>query len=362
MGMFRKLSEHLSRTRTLLLLAALPIACCGACTSGAIDVAAKVAVLPEPDKNAIVRGMDFSPDGNRIAVDAENHTVNIWDWRNRRIERTLQKPELGSDSGVVNPLLFSPDGRLLANCQQFSRETAAVRIWDATTGTTVKDIPPNLGTSDPGTCTGVAFTSDGKLFMRTADTGRKPGNNLIAFGTDNLELIWGLPIDPYFVPNSLASSPDGGTVALSGTLLEWYAGVFFQKRRIYLINIRQREVAQVISTLAMGPIAWSPDGRRIGIAGELMAEIFDVQTGQKLVQERLEDSAKMHVQFSPDGRFFIECDMNSRGTGLGVKIWDGQHKTLLQEIPGNIGSIAVSRDGRYLAVGETGGTSIWQFK
>ena len=80
------------------------------------------------------------------------------------------------------------------------------------------------------------------------------------------------------------------------------------------------------------------------------------------MHQHLEQAVHMNLRFTSDGRYFIECDLNGRGTGLGVKIWDGQHHNLLQEIPGNIGSIAVSRDGKYLAVGETGRATIWEFK
>jgi hypothetical protein len=42
--------------------------------------------------------------------------------------------------------------------------------------------------------------------------------------------------------------------------------------------------------------------------------------------------------------------MNGRGTGHGVKIWDSQRSKLLQELSGNIDNIAVSRNGKHLAV------------
>jgi hypothetical protein len=54
--------------------------------------------------------------------------------------------------------------------------------------------------------------------------------------------------------------------------------------------------------------------------------------------------------------------MNARGTGLGAHIWDVGHEKLLQTIPGNVDNIAVSRNGRYLAVGFDELTTIWQLK
>jgi hypothetical protein len=84
---------------------------------------------------------------------------------------------------------------------------------------------------------------------------------------------------------------------------------------------------------------------------------------QNQVRGKIEHSGNMNVRFTSDGRFFIDSDLNGTGKGLGVNIWDGQHQKLLQHISaGDIGSIAVSRDGKLLAIGETGRTTIWQFK
>jgi hypothetical protein len=54
--------------------------------------------------------------------------------------------------------------------------------------------------------------------------------------------------------------------------------------------------------------------------------------------------------------------MDGLGNGLGVKIWDNQRLKVLQEIAGNIGSVDVTRDSRYLAMGGHGRTTIWQLK
>jgi hypothetical protein len=91
--------------------------------------------------------------------------------------------------------------------------------------------------------------------------------------------------------------------------------------------------------------------------------IFEVPSGQSLVEENLPASAHMNVRFTPDGRYFVESDYNGRGTGLGVRIFDSQRRQVLQEIPGNVSSIAVSRDSRYLAVATTNAlTTIWQLR
>ena len=102
--------------------------------------------------------------------------------------------------------------------------------------------------------------------------------------------------------------------------------------------------------------------RRFSHHPERYIEIFNVSTGARIVHEKNERSGHVNLRYTSDGRYFIESDMNGEGTGLGVKIWDRQRQKLLQEIPGNIGSLSVSRDGKYLAVATAGKTTIWQFK
>ncbi len=343
-------------------IASSPPAFAGIFGASKDDVAMKVGELSEQDHHALVRGLDFSPDGSRLAIDAESPTINIWDWRNKHVERTLQKPEGGNDFNASNPLMLSPDGRLLANCEQFSTDHVVARIWDTRTGSVQRDIIGGPKPTDPGGCTAAAFSANGQLLFLASELNGSPGHNVNVYETGHFEPAWGLSIDPNFAPKSLAASPDGEWLAVAGSHSVWTQGSITNELNIYIANVQQQKVVKVIPTDAMGPLAWSADGKRIAIAGEEVVETFDTQTGQNLVHEKLPESAHMNIRFTPDGRHFIESDMNGRGTGLGVKIWDGQHQTLLQEIPGNIGSIAVSRDSKYLAVGLTGRTVIWQFK
>src|ERR1700692_2066891 len=120
------------------LLGAGPTASAGIFSASKNDVAVKVAELLENTSNALVRGLDFSPDGTRIAVDAEGQTINIWDWRNKRVERSLDKPHGGNDLLVSNPILYSPDARFLVNCEQSGEGDVVARIWDTANWSTAQ--------------------------------------------------------------------------------------------------------------------------------------------------------------------------------------------------------------------------------
>jgi hypothetical protein len=134
------------------------------------------------------------------------------------------------------------------------------------------------------------------------------------------------------------------------------------ERTIDLVTVQEPRIVGVVKGEAMGPPAWSPDGTRIALAGNLFIDIFAARSGQPLVHERLEKSGSMHVRYTPDGRYFIESDLNGSGTGLGVKIWDGSRQKLLQQIPGDIGNISISKDGKHLALGGINHTTVWELK
>ena len=129
-----------------------------------------------------------------------------------------------------------------------------------------------------------------------------------------------------------------------------------------IISAKERKVIKAIRADTMGPMVWSADGSRLAIVGDRGVEIFDVNSGEKILYDNGEKAGHMNVRFSRDGRYFIESSMDGRGTGFGVHIWDAQRQKLLQRIPGNPNSLSVSQDSKYLAVGDLGHTTIWQFK
>jgi WD40 repeat protein len=343
------------------------------------DVAIKVAALPtRPDRtlfpySAIYPlGLDFGPDGSRIAVESQSGRIHIWDWRNKRVEKTLELPHGGNALGATNPVLYSSDGRFLAACEVSGAGDVVVRIWETATWSIAKDIAAGTGIESRGSCTGMGFAPDGKQFVRTADTVGTPGNNLIVYSVETWQPLWGLHVEG-LSPVSIAISANGELAAIAGTVFVVPQDVknpierLQQTRtasRVNVIDLRQRKIAKVISMQGrtMGPVAWSPDGTRVAIVGGSV-EMFDPQSGKNLVYQTIENAGSMNVRVTSDGRYFIDSDLNGMGRGLGVNIWDGHHEKLLQHIPaGDVGSIAVSRDGKLLAIGEAGRTTIWQFK
>ncbi len=329
------------------------------------DVASKVAELPMPSRYSVPYGLAFNPDGDQIAVGA-NEGVAVWNWRQSHLQRTLELPRALNIGLTTNPLQYSPDGRFLAICGEGARGDV-VRIWSTADWSIAKDIWNFEGWG----CVALGFSADKQsLFTLMSSIGGK-GEEFIVYEVGTWQKVGGL-VFPHLSPVSLAVSPDGSEIAIGGLLLiaPSPAEVPDPVKRgqeshfephMYLLDLRNRQVVKNIQTSVMGPMAWSSDGSRIAVVGPRYVEMFDAHSGKRFVHVEVGNSAHMRALFTPDGRYFIESDMNARGTGLGIHIWNVGRQELLQSMPDNADSIAISRDGRYLGVGVDGRTMIWQF-
>jgi hypothetical protein len=103
--------------------------------------------------NPFVSGVAFSPDG-RLLASCDDETVRLWDPATGAEKRTLT-----GHTGRVNGVAFSPDGRLLASC-----DDETVRLWDPATGAEKRTL-----TGHTGRVNGVAFSPDGRLLASCDD-------------------------------------------------------------------------------------------------------------------------------------------------------------------------------------------------
>ncbi len=224
----------------------------------------------------------------------------------------------------------------------------------------------------------MVFTPDSSFFIRLV--ARLPdvdGDTLIVYDTSTWLPRWGMRTVPFY-PYAVAISPDGQFVALGGEVSNPRVWPFktpvpkfgnpplADTKLIAIVDLNKRSIIRTMKDVGVinefARLAWSPDGRQITNAGGEGLQIFDAQSGQILVNvAATTGTAATSLRYSPNGKYLFEGVENDRHGGWG-KIWDGQHQTLLQEIKENVSSIAVSKDGRYLATGVDDKTIIWQLK
>src|ERR1039458_820688 len=305
------------------------------------EVATELVTLSE-DKD--IWGLDFSPDGKLLATTSpQTLAVHVWDWQNRRIMRTFERPR-GSNLGVAEPIRFSPDGRLLASCpSQSGPNNSVTRIWNAETGNVVHDIEePNSGG-----CQAIAFSPDGRYLLRIVNRrAEAPEDGLIIYKTTTWQPVWGLRKELFYWRH-LAISPDGKWVAVAGSTAA--------QPQILIVDMAQRAIVRTMQ-VAAERIDWSPDGAHIVVGGgKDSIMIFDARSGELVASEKGEDGHVL-VRYTPDGKYLIDSIYTK------VKIWDGQHLELYQEIPASPGSLAVSRDGHFVAMGGDKKVIVWELK
>jgi WD40 repeat protein len=314
--------------------------------------------------------LQFSPDGQYLAVSpTQQVTLHLWTWRREpHIVRTLSYPPPATLLSSRDGLKFSPDVKLLA----FGNPSGAliVEIYDVATGAVVHQITePARG----GANSNVAFTPDGKYLLRTFDSANPGlrGGQIEMLRTDTWEGIWHLDVLPLF-PYTLCISKDGKYAAVGGETLG--RGVE-RKGRILIIDLSTHQIIRTLDDMfppkaAVKIVSWHPDSVHLA-AGTIGSsedgllpppepvKIIDTKVGRVVVSESAPATDIVGLQYSSDGRYLVE----SGDDWPSVRVWDADHRTLLQEIPVHAHAsfaVAISSDSHYLAVSDRDRVTVWQ--
>lgn len=299
-----------------------------------------------------ISAMDFSPDGRHLAAASYFYstTMHVWDWKSGKQE-LLSFENKKLDPLVGNAIRYSTDGRLIGWCG------AATPIWNADSGELVfqSEHAPSIGT-----CQAIGFAPDGKSLVLALVSNQRRLTTLSVRDTLSWQLIWELHTSNFFA-RTMTLSPDGKFIAIGGTLFDEDR---MQRYQIRIIDVLTRQVISTIEPISMagrgapvGDIAlveWNADSTQIavGLSGvpadnSPAVKIYDSQNGEEVSSEPAPRGTRVRgLCYTPNRKYLIEL-----GVGKSVKIWDAKHEKLLQEIPASPTSCAVTRDGRYLALG-----------
>ena len=311
--------------------------------AAAADQHAVATKIAEFSDGSLVNGLSFSPNGDRIAVvGVSSVDVHVWSWKDKpHIVQTLQWP-VGTpetSGGSLDTVSYSPDGKYLAFGHTSDASMAAeanadipddavqsayvaVRIFDANTGAIVHDISDEVVKDDTFS---MAFSSDGKLFVRAVYRREGEGHAIEVYRTDDWSRInsfLGFP----FTARVLALSPTQPMVAVGG---EYW--VPQHRTRLVLIDLSTNSILRTIDHLFPDPnqslsLAWSADGKNLGAGTNIWRGIYpgpnavvllDVTTAEHQVNEAAEEADVTALCFSPDGRYLIEerlADKSKSGT------------------------------------------------
>jgi WD40 repeat protein len=329
-------------------------------TAIASNPSSKIVELKTEVPTADVWGLSFDKSGALLAVGSALQ-IDIWDWRQKRLVTTVHQPRGALSVGKANPLQFSLDGKYLVACGSRALGDVFARVWNTRDWTVAKD----LADSESGGCKGMTLSNDGKLLAFAVDPNRPVRRALVVYEMDSWKMLWSMsseqmtPVSASFSPNSEIIAINGYSTSISppsdgGSL----RGPIVNETKIQLIDVHQLKPPRTILCSALGPIAWNPAGTYLAVVGGGLIDFIDTRA-DKIVVHASEKAAHMDAKYSPNGKLFLDSDMNGRGTGRGLYVWNPDRSKLLQTIKGNIGAIAFSRDGRYFAAGDSGSTTIW---
>jgi WD40 repeat protein len=284
------------------------------------------------------REVAFSPDGQILATSSVDSTVKLWRVPDGKLLRTLPHPE-----GVTS-IAFSPDGTQIVSGSYDSK----VRVWRLSDGALSRTLAGHVGT-----VWSVAFSPDGTLIAssgedRTVKLWRASDGALTNTLKGHTLNVW-----------SIAFSPNGQLLA---------SGSFDKTIKLWRVDTGALVRTLTGSKEAVVHIDFSPDGQLIASGGDdTQIRLWRVADGT--IARTLSGSDHVYsVAFSRDGKWLVSGGrargnlatlwqqmFGNRmlgGNGKTVRLWRVNDGTLQQELSGHsddVGSVAISPDGKWLA-------------
>ena len=332
-----------------------------------------------------VNAVGISADGKLLASGGQDSDVILWDLPTGKVNAILH-----GHSEPISCVEFSPDGTLVASGSLGLKEekrAGQVKIWDVASGK--ERAVFKLGEVGGGVCS-IAFSSDGKFFAASGDLGRTPEPNdedhsfgvvtvwELATGAekatfkeelpeigkrDGLPVVAAIPID------RVTFSPNGKLLAINAVTKIKLVDLTTQNVVRVLKQLKQNagsmDEAQIIPMFTT--VAFSSDGKTLATTHTRAGvQLWDADTGNvRTTLAKPEGNGwtlNNSLAFSRDGKTLITVN-NRNQTEAGfyvcsgeVTLWDTSTGSSMQRLPQEtfVTSIALSRDGKNLAVGSRG--------
>ncbi|MGH2674789.1 MAG: hypothetical protein ACRDH1_05185, partial [Actinomycetota bacterium] len=271
-------------------------------------------------------GLQFSPDGTRIATSQEDGSARIWD--------PLTGEELLALTGHAARTLsvdWSADGKLLAT----SSEDGTAKLWDAETGEDLRSfVGHETGLRSPH------FSPDDTILATTSFDGT----------TRLWDVATGEQLQVMKHTGGVEFSPDGTRLVVSDPPITVY-------------DLSTGEPVLRVGKQISDPrdATWSGDGKRIAVAdADGFGHVFDARSGARLLTlvGHNERSTVGEIVFSSDDALLATA--SSDGT---VRVWDadsGREVLALPGLGGNVEGVDFSPDGTLVAGSSgSGAAKVW---
>jgi len=287
-----------------------------------------------PGKAGPVWAVGFTPDGDTLAIGTEDGSIQLWDMKDQKTRRTLQRT-----GGHVWNLDISADGKYLVA----PSDDLQVEVFSLETYKPFRKFAPGASTKS------AVFTPDEKSLI----TGDRSATIRVWDRRDQIPM----PLDGHRgTVHGLAVSPDSKQLASAGS-----------DGTVKLWNLGDLGANPDVLALHTGPVygvAFSPNSAvpRMASAGwDGIVRIWDPKKGDQLHPLKGHDGDVFAVSFGKDGKVLA-----SAGADGTVRIWDVESGKELQVLRGGgraFHTVRFAPNGTTLAVGgRDGNVRVWEIQ
>jgi WD40 repeat protein len=286
--------------------------------------------------NQTIYGLDFSPDGTKLASCGLDGHVRLWDL-------STGQAQVFDAHYSTHAVRFSPDGRRLA--------------WGKSQRLHLKDIEGSEVTYDfPASSLGisqVAFSPEGRVLLVLA---RYSWTTLAIEILDVASGTWSTWPASEHCTEALAFSRDGRVLATGNQIQRRDRGL----RRAYehpviLWDVSTREVSARLEGHGnmITSVAFSPDGHHLAATSGVTLWVWDLTARAPVAQVKVDNLHFKSVAFSPDGRWLATARNDATVRFFDTLTWT-EGPAFDWKI-GPVGVVAFARDGMRATCGSSKG-------
>jgi WD40 repeat protein/DNA-binding SARP family transcriptional activator len=292
-------------------------------------------------------GVTFTPDGRSVVTVGNDSRVLVWDVGTASVRTRLAET---GDLPLRGPVL-STDGTTAYTTDR-NRD---VLVWDLQ-GSHRLDRPFTAGTGFPG-WPWFAMSPDGRMVAVASSPGANFGKRgmVTLIDTSDLHVVRRIRY-LHSSPESLAFSPDGGTLAVGSV----------SPSDVRLWDIASGKITMILNAPERAnALAFSPDGSMlVGGSGPVhrgSVYIWTLRTPEQRLERFRTRGTVEEMDFTPDGSQLVVS--TGWGDGGYFVIWDTATKQIVQTVRADDAGVLaadVSTDARTLITGgQTGVVRLW---